>query len=70
MLNEIIFMETRVFSEFVRKYNLKPKHANYLFEKYGIWKYIEECYDVLHMNGDDYVLDDIVYILQNRGALS
>ena len=61
-------MEARVFSDFVRKFNLKPTDANRLFENYGIWKYIKECYDVLHMNCDEYILNDIVRILQKKGA--
>ena len=68
MVNEILFMEARVFSDFVRKFNLKPADANRLFENYGIWKYIEECYDVLHMNCDEYILNGIVRILQKKGA--
>ncbi len=63
-------MEARVFSAFLRKFKMTPKDANHIFEKYGIWDYIEECYDTLHMSGDEYVLDDIIYILRKRGALS
>ena len=68
MLNEVLFMEARVFAEYLQKFKIKPKDANLVFEKYGIWKYIEECYDTLHMNGDEYVLNDIEYILRKRGA--
>ena len=69
MLNEVLFMEARLFSEYLRRFNMKPKDANRVFEKYGIWKYIEDCYDMLHMNGDEYILNDIEYILRKRGAL-
>ncbi|MBQ9007757.1 MAG: DUF3791 domain-containing protein [Clostridia bacterium] len=70
MLNEVLFLEARIFAEFVRKFNIKPKEANRVFEKYGIWTYIEECYDTLHMNGDDYILNDVEHILQRKGALA
>ena len=69
MLNEILFMEARIFAEYLRKFKMKPKEANGIFERYGIWNYIEECYDVLHMNGDEYILNDIEYILKKKGAL-
>ena len=69
MLDEVLFMEMRVFIEFLHRFSMKPKDANYIFEKHGIWNYIEDCYDVLHMNGDEYVLNDVVMILQKKGAL-
>ena len=70
MLDEILFMEMRIFSAFLQKHKMKPKEANKLFEEYGIWDYIEECYDSLHTSGDEYILNDIEYILQKRGALT
>lgn len=69
MLNEVLFMEARLFSEYLRRFKMKPKDANRVFEKYGIWKYIEDCYDILHMNGDEYILNDIEYILRKKGAM-
>ena len=63
MLDEVLFMEARLFAEYLKKFNIKPKDANRIFESYGIWKYIEECYDVLHMNGDEYILNDIEFII-------
>lgn len=68
MLDEVLFMEARVFADYLNKFKIRPKDANRIFEKFGIWKYIEDCYDTLHMNGDEYVLNDIEYILEKRGA--
>jgi len=34
-----------------------------MFNDHNIWNYIEECYDTLHMNGDEYILNDIEEIL-------
>ncbi len=70
MINEVLFMEARVFSEFLHRFNMSPKEANRLFENYGIWEYIENCYDLLHTSGDEYVLNDIIMILRNKGALT
>ena len=41
MLNEVVFFETRIFRMFCEKLQVSPVDANKLFEKYGIWKYIE-----------------------------
>ena len=40
-----------------------------IFNKFDIWKYLEECYDTLHMNGDDYILNDIEEIIVSRGGV-
>jgi len=70
MINEVLYMEARIFREFLNRFHMKPSEANSLFKTYGIWKYIESCYDVLHMSGDECVLDDIQQILKNKGALA
>ena len=56
MINEILFMEIRLLGEFCQKYK--------------IWQYIESCYDVFHINGDEYNLDEISTVLKAKGAIS
>lgn len=67
MINEILYMETRVFHQFCEKYKVSYSVANKLFKDCLIWKYIEECYGMLHLNGDDYILNDISQILSTKG---
>lgn len=67
MLNELIFFETRIFRMFCEKLRVSPVDANKLFEKYGIWKYIEDTYDMLKLNGDEYAVNDIWEILKVKG---
>lgn len=69
MMNEILFMEMRLIGQFCKKYKLLSKDVNSLFNKFDIWKYLEECYDTLHMNGDDYILNDIEEIIVSRGGV-
>lgn len=69
MLNETLYMEMRLLQQFCQKFQYSAKNANSLFLKYGIWKYIEDCYDSLHMNGDEYIMNDIQEILHARGAV-
>ncbi len=68
MIDEILFMETRVFSDFCRRKNMSGKDANKIFNLFDIWNYIETCYDSLHLNGDDSILDDVDRIISKRGA--
>lgn len=67
MLNELIFFEARIFRMFCEKLQVSPVDANKLFEKYGIWKYIEDTYDMLKLNGDECAVNDIGKILKVKG---
>ena len=68
MINEILFMETRIFREFCQKYKLSAVRGNHLFNVYRVWNYIETCYDILHTSGDEYILEDISNMLKVKGA--
>ena len=70
MVDEVLFMEIRVFREFLNRFKMKVKDAYDLFDANDIWGYIESCYDVLHMSGDECVLDDIQQILRKNGVLA
>ena len=67
MLKELIFFEARIFRMFCEKLQVSPVDANKLFEKYGIWKYIEDTYDMLKLNGDECAVNDIWEILKVKG---
>lgn len=40
-----------------------------LFEKYGVFEYIKDFYDVLHSTGHQYINHDIDIYLQARNAV-
>ena len=69
LLDEVLYMEIRVFREFIRRYKLKTTDAYRIFDENDIWGYIESCYDVLHMGGDECVIEDIQKILSRNGAI-
>ena len=69
MVDEVLFMEVRVFRQFLERFHMTAKDAYEIFEANGIWNYIEDCYGILHMSGDECVLDDIQEILQKNGIL-
>lgn len=48
--------------------NLSGKQVLNLFEKYGVFDYIREFYDVLHTTGHNYINNDIDMYLKSRGA--
>lgn len=68
--NEIVFMELRLMRMLCNRLQINTNKANEIFKSYGIFDYIESCYDVLHTEGDQNAFDDIVDILSRNGALS
>ena len=47
--------------------NINGKEVYDLFEKYGVLQYLEDGYDVLHTQGDKWLMNDIDELLKNRG---
>ncbi len=48
---------------------LTGKQTAELFEKYGVFDYVQEFYDVLHTTGYQYVNKDIDIYLKARNAV-
>lgn len=65
---QILFMQTRLIRLAAEKWNTTIVKTNIVFEKYNIFQFIEECFGVFHMEGDEAVFDDIEVLLANKGA--
>ena len=49
--------------------NMSGQEVSQIFDRYGVFDYIREFYDVLHTTGDRYINNDIDIYLNSRGAL-
>ena len=67
MLDEMLFFEIRIFKMFCDKAKVSASEGNKLFDSYGIWKYIEDTYEMMHLNGDESCLINIFKVLQLKG---
>ena len=67
MLNELIFFEVRIFRMFYEKLQASSADTNKLFETYGVWKYIEDTYDMLSLSSDECAVKDILVMLKVNG---
>ncbi len=47
--------------------NISGKEVYELFEKYGVLKYLQDGYDMLHTQGDKWLINDIDKFLEVRG---
>lgn len=66
--SEILFMQVRLLRLASEEWHLSIQKANTLFDKYGILKFIEDCYGVFHMEGDYAVFEEIKTLLKNKGV--
>ena len=64
MLDELLLFEMRVFKMFCDMAKLSASEGNRIFDSYGIWKYIEDTYEMMHLNGDESCLMNIFKVLQ------
>ena len=49
--------------------NLNGQEVSSLFERYGVFDYLREFYDVLHTTGHHYINNDIDIYLNSRGYI-
>ena len=66
--SEIIFMQVRLVRLASEEWNMSVQKAAALFDRYNIFKFIEDCYGVFHMEGDAAVFDEIKTLLKNKGV--
>lgn len=65
---EVLFMQVRLLRLASEEWNLSLQKVSELFANHRILKFIEDCYDVFHMEGDRAVLEEIQKVLQNKGV--
>ena len=54
-------------AEFALRFGISQRQAlNYLVRFKGM-QHLEECYDVLHTLGSEYLMEDITEIIKERG---
>lgn len=65
--SEMIFMQVRLLRLASEKWHMSIQKVNILFEKYGVFKFIEDCYGIFHTEGDYAVFNEIETLLKNKG---
>ena len=66
--SSISHMQCWIFRLAQRKWNKTPQEVASLFERFDIFSYIEECYDILHLSSYQHVLADVEAILERGGV--
>ena len=63
---QILFMQTRLIRLAAEKWNTSIQKADNIFFSYGVFKFIEDCYGLFHLEGDEAVFHEIEEYLKNR----
>lgn len=67
---QIIYMQARMVRRAAEKWKISIEDTTKIFVKYRVLQYIEECFGIFHVQGDEAVLEDIEEYLKNRGIES
>lgn len=65
---QMIYMQTRLIRLASEEWNKPVEVITKLFSKYDVLEYMEECFGIFHVEGDEAVLEDIVKYLKNKGV--
>ena len=65
---QIIYMQTRIMRLASEEWNKPIEVIAELFAQYGVLHYIEECFGIFHVEGDEAVLEDVATYLKNKGV--
>ena len=61
-------MQCWLFRNAQTKWNKTPAETAQLFDKYALFKYIEDCYEILHVSSYLSALNDLEEILAANGV--
>ena len=67
MRNTLVF-KTLCLENYKYKHGLSGKEVMQLFDKYDVFQYLSDFYDILHTCGINYIIDDIESYISNRKA--
>lgn len=60
-------IQVRLFRLFQLNENISMSECSKIFKKYDVYSYIETCYEIYHMQGDEANLTDIENYLNVQG---
>lgn len=65
---QIIYMQARIIRLASEKWNMPVEKIADLFAKHGVLQYIEQCFGIFHLEGDEAILEDVTSYLNKRGV--
>lgn len=65
---QIVYMQVRIARMFAESHGITLAQSARAFDACGAFRYIADCWDVFHVEGDEAVLDDVVSYMAVKGA--
>lgn len=65
---QITYMQTRLVRLATETWQIPMQEVNEIFTANNVYRYIEDMWELFHIQGDMAVLDDITEYLHNRGV--
>ncbi len=63
---QIIYMQVRLMRLTSEMWNKPVEMIADVFSRYGVFRYIEECFELFHVEGDGAVYEEIMSYLTNK----
>lgn len=67
--NNVTTFLTFSIERYAQKHNITALESYALFRKYGVDSYLIEGFEVLHTQGEDFILEDIEIYIQNHSKI-
>ena len=65
-MSKTLEFKTFCFEAYKAAHKLTGRKTIELFVRYGVLDYLNDCYDVLHTTGRDYIIEDIDLFINAR----
>lgn len=66
---QIIYMQIRIVRLASERWNMAIEDIVEMFSRYQVFSYIEECFGIFHVEGDEAILEDVIGYMRNKGAV-
>ena len=66
---QILYMQIRLVRLASNYWGKTMDATALLFKEFNIFKYIEDCFEIFHTEGDEAIFEDIQQYLANKGAV-
>ena len=65
---EINHLKCWLFRNATLRWNKSPSETAELFKKYSLYKFVADCYDILHVSSYECALDELERVLNANGV--
>ena len=65
---QITYMQARIIWLASEKWNVPVKEIGRIFSEFRVFRFIRDCFELFHVEGDEAVLEEVESYLEYKGA--